>query len=406
MTVTQSVHCPKLMLDVLAAPKPDPIFDVLRRFEADPRPHKVNLGIGIYQTDSGETPVFEAVRQAEFRLLKDQKTKSYLGLAGDEAFARYLTGLALDSSRFGDRLISIQAAGGTGALRLLLELIAKANPAATVWMSDPTWPNHPGIVGQAGLRYKTYPYFDPLSKSVDFEHLIRCLDSLERNDVLLLHACCHNPSGADFTDPQWAKISQICAERGALPLIDVAYQGLGLDLEQDAAGLRIMAAHVPEMMLAISCSKNFGLYRERTGCAVVLAANGVTARNARSILMALGRVSYSMPPDHGAAIVRYILEDASLRNMWRDELDGMRLRMRSLRTRLADYLEARSGSDRFEYLRHHKGMFSLIGASPHQVDDLRERHGVYTIGSGRINVAGLRGDLLEFVAGAFLDVGL
>jgi aromatic-amino-acid transaminase len=297
-----------------------------------------------------------------------------------------------------DRLRAVQAPGGGGALRLLAELIARAERGARVWLSEPTWPNHPAILRQAGLAFTTYPYFDRAAKGVDFAAMTDALGAAGPGDVVLLHGCCHNPTGADLTADQWRAIAALAVDRGFTPFVDMAYQGFGDGLDADAEGVRILAAAVPEMLVAASCSKNFAVYRERVGAAIVLAETPAEAEVAKENLKILARMNWSMPPDHGAAVVRTILEDPALRADWTAELEAMRLRMRDLRASLADQLRARTNSDAYDFVARHRGMFSLLGIDEAQVERIRAEHGIYMVSDSRINVAGLnRGAIAALV---------
>jgi aspartate/tyrosine/aromatic aminotransferase len=377
------------MFETLETPPPDKILALSAAFRADPRPGKLDLGVGVYRDAEGRTGVMRAVKAAETRLLAAQDTKTYLGPAGDEGFGAAMTGLVFGAAAPLDRLRAAQAPGGTGALRLLADLIARARPGATVWLSDPTWPNHAGVMRGAGLKPRTYPYFDAASGAVDFEAMRAALSGAAAGDVVVLHGCCHNPTGANLTADQWREIAALALSRGFVPFVDLAYQGFGDGLEADAEGTRILAAAVPEMLVAASCSKNFAIYRERVGCAMVLSATPAVAAVTLEQMKAAARVLWSMPPDHGAAVVRMVLEDKALRADWEAELEAMRLRMLDLRAALAEALRARTNSGAFDFVARHRGMFSLLGLTPAQVERLRAEHGVYAVGDSRINVAGL-----------------
>ncbi|MFV0473878.1 MAG: aromatic amino acid transaminase [Pikeienuella sp.] len=389
------------------APSPaDPILQLAADFRADPRPGKIDLGVGVYRDDSGETAIPKAVKLAEARLLAAQGTKTYLGLLGDVAFSTAVAGVALGGAAPAERLAMIQTAGGSGALWMLMSLAALARPGAVIWLSTPTWPNHRAVAEAAGQKPRDYAYLDPATRVVDFARMKADLSAAGPGDIVLLHGCCHNPTGANLTLAEWEELTALALARGFTPLVDIAYQGFGDGLEEDAAGLRHMAARVPELLIAVSCSKNFGLYRDRVGAAIALAETPAAARVIEANLKTLMRVSISMPPDHGAAVTRMILTDPELRRIWETELSAMRARMLSLRVALAEALRARTNSDRFDFLAAHRGMFSLIGASPAQVEALRETHGVYVIGDSRMNVAGLNERRIDEVAAAFVAVGI
>jgi aromatic-amino-acid transaminase len=377
------------MLETLQTPPPDRILALSVAFRADPRPHKLDLGVGVYKDEAGETVILRAVKEAERRLLEGQRTKTYVGLAGDEGFNAAMIDLIFGADGPKDRLRAVQAPGGGGAIRMLAELIARAERGARVWLSEPTWPNHPAILRQVGLAFTTYPYFDPVTKGVDFDAMRGALAAAGPGDVVLLHGCCHNPTGADLAPDQWREIAALAVDRGFTPFVDMAYQGFGDGLDADAAGARILAAAVPEMLVGASCSKNFAVYRERVGCAIVLGATPAAADVAKENLKLLARVNFSMPPDHGAAAVRAILADPALAADWRAELEAMRRRMIDLRLGLAESLRARTNSDRFDFVARHRGMFSLLGIDEAQVARLREEHAIYMVADSRINVAGL-----------------
>ncbi|HYE00102.1 MAG TPA: amino acid aminotransferase [Alphaproteobacteria bacterium] len=394
------------MFESLEVAPPDGILAVIAAYRADPRPQKIDLGVGVYRDSAGRTPVLAAVREAERRLFDAQDTKTYVGMAGDVGFNAAMTRLVFAESAPADRIRAVQTPGGSGALRVLAELLRRAKPGATVWVSDPTWPNHEPIVRAAGLQTRSYPYLDRATKTVRVEAMLAALAEAGPNDIVLLHGCCHNPSGADLAPADWDAVAELAVKRGFLPFVDLAYQGFGEGLDADAYGMRRLAAAVPEMVVAVSCSKNFGLYRERVGAAFVLAANPAQADLAQGQLLGVVRANYSMPPDHGAATVRIILEDAALRAQWEAELDGMRDRMLGLRRSLADSLRRRSNGDAFDYIARHRGMFSLLGTSEEQTRRLREEHAVYVVGGGRINIAGLGEADVDRFADALLAVGL
>jgi aspartate/tyrosine/aromatic aminotransferase len=302
------------------------------------------------------------------------------------------------------RIRAAQAPGGSGALRLAAELIKRTRSDATIWLSDPTWPNHVPVMRAAGLQIREYPYFDAASGTVRFADMMSALATAKSGDVVLLPGCCHNPTGANLDEAQWAKIADLVVERGLLPFVDIAYQGFGEGLDADAAGLRLLAEKVPEMVVASSCSKNFAVYRDRVGAAMILAKDSTQADVAMGQMLSAARAMYSMPPDHGAAAVRIVLEDATLRADWEAELEEMRLRMLRLRVQFAEALRRQSNSDRFDFVASHRGMFSRLGLSEAQVERLRAEHGVYMVGDSRINVAGLPEDGMDALAKAIVSV--
>lgn len=393
-----------LMFETLQPAPADKIIALIGLYRADPRPGKIDLGVGVYKDRDGRTPVMRALREAEKRLLQDQDTKTYLGLAGDTGFNTAMVKLAFGPAADMTRIRAAQAPGGSGALRLVAELLKRTRPDATVWLSDPTWPNHPPVMRGAGLTVRDYPYFDAASGAVRFDEMLATLGAAEPGDIVLLHGCCHNPTGANLDIAQWASVTDLVVERGLLPFVDIAYQGFGEGLDADAAGLRLLAGKVPEMVVASSCSKNFAVYRDRVGAAMILAKDGAQADVAMSQMLAAARAMYSMPPDHGAAAVRMVLEDDGLRADWEAELEEMRLRMLRLRVQFADALRRQSNSDRFDFIASHRGMFSRLGLTEAQVERLRAEYGVYMVGDSRINVAGLPEDGMDDLAKAVVSV--
>lgn len=394
------------MLSSLKPTPADPILQIMAEFQADRRPHKIDLGVGVYKDDAGLTVIPQAVKLAEARILQAQDTKSYLGLLGDVGFAGLMSDLVLGDAVSSDRVSAIQTAGGSGALYILMNLVRVANPQVTIWASTPTWSNHHAMAEGLGLKSRSYAYFNPKTRAVDVDRMMEDLKAAGPKDVVLLHGCCHNPTGANLTFADWERLTEMALAQGFTPFIDIAYQGFGDGLDEDAAGLRHMAARVPEMLIATSCSKNFALYRDRTGCAVVVSGSGEAQAVARANLMTLMRITYSMPPDHGAAVVRTILTDPDLRTMWEDELTAMRTRMLSLRQSLSNAMRARTNSDRFDFIAEHRGMFSLIGATPEQVARLRDEFAIYVVGDSRLNIAGLREERMDEIADAFAAVGI
>jgi aspartate aminotransferase len=392
------------MFEALQPAQPDKILALIGAFRADPRAGKIDLGVGVYKDAAGRTPIMQAVRDAEQRLFESQDSKTYLGLAGDVAFNAEVTRLVFGADAETNRIRACQAPGGSGALRIIAELLRRARPEATVWLSDPTWPNHRPLIGGAGLATREYPYFDAASGGVRFEAMVATLRTAKAGDIVLLHGSCHNPTGANLTVAEWAELATLFVDRGLFPFVDIAYQGFGEGLEQDAAGLRLLATKVPEMAVAASCSKNFSVYRDRVGAAMLLGRSAGESEIALGQLMSVSRGLYSMPPDHGAAAVRIVLADAALRANWQAELEAMRQRMLSLRVGLADALRSRSNSSRFDFLARHRGMFSRLGLDPEQVERLRVEHGVYMVGDSRINVAGLPEDRLDLLAAAIVSV--
>ncbi|MDE9449494.1 aspartate/tyrosine/aromatic aminotransferase [Aliiroseovarius sp. Z3] len=388
-------------------PQPkDKIIALMSQFREDPREGKIDLGVGVYKNAQGVTPVMRAVKAAEKVLWDLESTKSYTGLAGDPAYGRALSSLVLGDSVATDRLAMAAQPGGTGAIHQAVELIKMASPDATIWLSAPTWPNHPSIIKHFGMNMAEYRYFDNESRAVDFDGMMEDLKGIKAGDAVLLHGCCHNPTGANLTLPQWKEVAALIVEKGATPLIDIAYQGFGDGLEEDAAGVRLIAQSVPEALIAASCSKNFGIYRERTGLLVGISETAEQADITQQNLTHLNRQNFSFPPDHGARLVTMILEDEGLKADWMAELEEVRSGMLNLREQLAGELRARTGSDRFGFIADHRGMFSRLGATPEQVEALRVDHGIYMVGDSRMNIAGLNEETVPILAKAIAKVGV
>ena len=393
------------MLSNLKPQAPDKILMLVEEFKADTRQGKIDLGVGVYKDPQGVTPVMRAVKQAEQRIWENQTTKAYTGLAGTPEYREAMAGMVLGEVP-AERLASVATVGGTGAIRQGLELARRANPDLTVYVSDPTWPNHLSILKFMGLPFVEYRYFDNDSRGVDFEAMKADIARAGRGDIVLLHGCCHNPTGANLTPEQWQEVVSILEQSGAVPLIDLAYQGFGDGLEADAEATRLVARSLPEVLIAASCSKNFGIYRERTGILMAL-AEGREARDLTQGSMAyLNRQNYSFPPDHGARIVSTILADAALRADWQAELEEVRNTMLGLRSQLASELRELSGSDRFDFIADHRGMFSRLGATPDQVQSLKSESAIYMVGDSRLNIAGLNGHTVPILARAIIEAGI
>ncbi len=393
------------MFETLTPQAPDKILQLIGLFNADPRPGKVDLGVGVYKNAEGVTPVMRAVRAAEKRIWDTETTKTYTQMAGEPAFHAAMAELVLGKDYPKDRLAALQTVGGTGAVRMAFEIGRMANPGTTVWVCDPTWPNHLTILDFMKLPRKGYRYFDAATRSVAFDAMIEDLQAVQKGDLVLLHGCCHNPTGANLTLEQWAAVADLLAQKGAVPMIDLAYQGFGDGLEEDAAGTRLIASRLPEVLIASSCSKNFGIYRERTGCLLVL---GDTATRAvtQNTLGFLNRQTYSFAPDHGARVVTTVLTDPALRKEWEEELEEVRTGMLSLRGQLADELRRLTNSDRFDFLARHRGMFSRLGATPAQVETMRADSAVYMVGDSRMNIAGLNTNSIPVLARAIVKAGV
>jgi len=386
------------MFDALAAPKPDAILALMAAFREDERADKLDLGVGIYKDDAGTTPVMRAIKAAEARLLETQATKSYVSPTGSapfcEAMIRQVFGTTMDTSR----VRAVQSVGGSGALRILADLIRETRPTAKAWVSDPSWPNHVPLLGAAGLEIRRYPYYDAARGAVDIDGMLAALDGAPEGDIVVLHGCCHNPTGADLSMDDWRRVIAVLKSRKLFPLVDLAYQGFGEGLEEDAEAVRLVAAEMDELVVAASCSKNFGLYRERVGAALLVARNADEAARAHARLGSVVRANYSMPPDHGAAATELVLTDEAMNADWKAELESMRVRMVGQREAFAEALRKRSNSDRFDYIARQRGMFSRLPLSTEEIDRLRVEHGVYIVGDGRINIAGLPEDGMDALA--------
>ena len=395
------------MFENLQALPPDPILALTPAFRADPNPDKIDLGAGVYKDERGNTPVMRAVKHAEQQLLASQQSKAYVGPNGAPGFNDAIARLAFGDGLFqslGERRVTLQTPGGCGGLRLAAEFLAKANPSATVWLSDPTWPNHGPLLGAARLRIESYPYYDFDSHTVRFDAMLERLSGAAKGDVVLLHGCCHNPCGGDLTVDQWRQVRDLALEKGFTILIDMAYQGLGDGIEADVAGVRMLAESLPELLLVSSCSKNFGLYRERTGALSVICASGEVARAAASQLAATGRANWSMPPDHGAAVVQTIMEDPALRADWEQELAEVRNRINGLRSDLVAALRDTGLKRDFSFIEGEKGMFSFLGVTPEQAETLVSRYSIYLVKSGRINIAGINQANIGYLARSLAEL--
>ena len=387
------------MLSHLQALPSDPLLGLIQQYSQDPNPNKIDLGVGVYKNENGDTPVLDCVKAAEKQLLEIEASKSYVGPLGNQGFNQQMLALILGESSQSisdERVAVMQTPGGCGALRIAGELISRANrlrseseKASKIWVSDPTWVNHIPLLGDAGVQIQTYPYYDGEKKAIKFDEMLSALSRAETGDIILLHACCHNPSGADLAPDQWQAITQLCQKNGLIPFIDMAYQGFAQGLEQDAFGLRLLAEQLPEAIVAVSCSKNFGLYRERVGLIAIIAPSKAAAEIATSNMMNISRGIYSMPPSHGASLVNIILADKALKAQWGEELDAMRERIQGLRAKVVSEMVGMGYGDYFSFIEKENGMFSFLGVSPEQVNELIHKHSIYLAGSGRINLAGL-----------------
>ena len=385
---------------------PDKILALMGEFRADTRQGKIDLGVGVYKDPTGLTPVMRAVKEAERRIWETETTKAYTALTGEPAYLQALSSMVLADARDDARTAMLSTVGGTGAIRQAFEMARMGNPDLTVHVSDPTWPNHVSMLKFMGVPYVEYRYFDAETRGVDFEGMKADIARAKKGDLVLLHGCCHNPTGANLTLDQWAEIVAILDRTGAVPLVDLAYQGFGDGLEEDAAGTRLIVRSLPDALVAASCSKNFGIYRERTGLLMVQVADAAQKDLAQGALAFLGRQTYSFPPDHGARIVQTILDDAALAADWKAELEEVRLGMLGLRQQLAAELRSLTGSDRFDFIERHRGMFSRLGATPEQVRRIKEDNAIYMVGDSRLNIAGLNRDSVPILARAIVKAGV
>lgn len=395
------------MFENLEAIAPDPILGVLAAFLADDNPQKIDLGVGVYRDEAGDTPILECVRRAEHVLLDTQTTKTYLGPAGvagfNSAMSERLFGADSEALNSG-RVRTIQTPGGTGALRLAADLIRAARPDSTVWASDPTWANHLALFPAAGLNMQAYPYFDAERSRLRFDDMLESLSQREPGDTVLFHACCHNPCGVSPSPEQWVQVADICADRGVLPLVDIAYMGFERGIEDDTLIIRLLAERCPEMIVASSCSKNFAMYRERVGAVSILSQSAAKTEDVVSVLNSLSRKNYSMPPAHGPAVIDIILHSDELSSLWEQEVAGMRERINGLRSDLAQRTRDAGLQRDFSFLEEQTGMFSFLGLSGEQVDRLADEFSIYTVRSSRINLASFNASNLDYFVDALGQV--
>lgn len=395
------------MFEVLPALAPDPILGLSAAFRADTNPKKIDLGVGVYKDEQGNTPIVGAVAQAQTRLLESETSKTYITPQGVQGYIDGMLELLLGKGNpavLANRVAAVQAPGGCGALRILAELLKRCNDNAKVWVSDPTWANHIPLIGNAGLALDTYPYFDKATASIRFDAMLDTLKTIPKGDVVLLHACCHNPTGADLTQDQWRQVAEVAQQQGWLPFIDSAYLGFGDDLETDAFGMRLMVESVPEVIIAASCSKNFGLYRERVGLAVMVTENSAQTPIVQSQIQAIARGIYSMPPSYGGALVDIILHDDALKASWVTEVNDMRNRMRDLRALLVAKMAENGAPKDFSFVNDQKGMFSFLCITPEQVQAVRAEHSVYFVDSSRVNIAGINLNNVDALSKALVSV--
>jgi aspartate aminotransferase len=395
------------MFQSLPALPADPILGLMASYRADSNPKKIDLGIGVYKNEAGDTPVMTAVKKAEGMILDSQTTKSYVGPTGAAGYnaivAELLLGKSLNDS-LGKRRVTVQSPGGCGGLRLAAEFIKSANPDATVWVSNPTWANHVPLLGSAGLKIAEYPYYDYDSHSVKFDEMIECLSKIDNGDIVLLHGCCHNPCGADLNKQQWQQVRDVALKQGFTVFIDLAYQGLGDGLEEDVYGTRLLAESLPELIVVSSCSKNFGLYRERTGAMTLICDSEAATAVATTQIAGAARAMYSMPPDHGAAIVQLILTNDVLRAEWDAELTEMRDRINGLRSQFVKQIQSIGIEQDFSFIEREKGMFSFLGVNVGQVQTLVNDYSIYLVNSSRINVAGINDANIEYLSNSLATV--
>lgn len=386
------------MFETIEQAPPDAILGLNEAFQTDDREGKINLTAGVYKDETGATPILDCVKRGEQQLMADEGTKSYLGIDGLKSYRDYVPQLLfgegheiIESNRFA----TLQTPGGTGALRVAADLINAKLPQASIWVSKPTWANHNSVFSRAGLEVKSYAYLHSNGTSMDADAFLESLAQIPAGDAVCLHACCHNPTGVDPTPEQWEQVAKIVSERDLLPLIDCAYQGFGVGLEEDVQSIRILAQTGREMLICSSYSKNFGLYGERVGAMTLVAGDAEVAKRVLSQAKACIRANYSNPPKHGAAIVAQVLSSPELRKQWEEELAEMRSRIRKMRERFVELLASKAPDHDFSHIAKQNGMFSFSGLTPVQVDQLRNDFGIYIVGSGRINVAGITSANIE-----------
>ncbi|MSR82360.1 MAG: aspartate/tyrosine/aromatic aminotransferase [Candidatus Latescibacteria bacterium] len=395
------------MFDQLTMAPSDPILGLTDAFRKDPNPAKINLGVGVYKDEKGNTPILTSVAKARQQVLATETTKNYLAIDGSPEYNRVVQELLLGAGHpmlGSGRVVTVQAPGGTGALRVAADFLHQHFPAARVWISEPTWANHSQIFRLAGIQVQTYPYFDARTNSLGFEAMCRALDSAPAGDVVLLHGCCHNPTGVDPTTDQWHRLAELLVARHLLPLVDFAYQGLGRGLREDAEGLEALCALLPELLVASSFSKNFGLYNERVGALTLVAPTREAAQQALSHVKICIRANYSNPPAHGAAVITTVLQDTQLRREWEGEVATMRKRIAQMRALFAETLRQKGVERDFSFIERQQGMFSFSGLNKEQVETLRQVHGIYIVGGGRINVAGMTRQNMEPLCSAIAAV--
>ena len=394
------------MLSSLNKQPADRIIGLSALYNADPRKEKIDLGVGVYKDAEGNTPIMRAIKEAENRLWKVESTKTYTAMPGDSGFHNAMADLVLADSVDRDRLSFCATPGGTGAIHHVLELVKFTESNPKIWFSDPTWGNHLTIAKHLNMPVGKYSYFNNDTRAVDFEEMVSDLSKVSNGDIVVLHGCCHNPTGANLNKDQWNIIADLLLEKEAIPFIDIAYQGFGEGIEEDAFGTRLLASKFPEMFIAASCSKNFGIYRERCGIVITVSKNPDISSITQGNLSYVNRQNFSFPPDHGARLVTMVLTDTELRADWISELEQVRIGMLDARTHLAEALRAECNSDRFDFLAHHRGMFSRLGATEEQVNKLRDEFGIYMVFDSRLNIAGVTLDKVNTIAKAVIEVGI
>ena len=397
------------MFENLKLQSEDKIMALMSLYKADERKEKIDLGVGVYKNNKGQTPIMDAVQKASRILNNTQKTKSYVGLSGNLGFIDNISQLVLADAVPKNQIIGAQAPGGTGAFHQLLLLIRSMEKDKRVWISSPSWPNHAAILNHLGIQFNNYNYFDYDTCEVNFSRMMSDLQKISPGDVLLLHGCCHNPTGANLSLENWTELTQFCEKKNILPLIDLAYQGFGDGINDDVKGVQYMACNLPEVCIGISCSKNFGLYRERVGAALMVVSDKKIHKLVEENLKSFNRVTFSFPPDYGASLVEIILggnnsQNKELIHLWEKELNSMRNGMLELRKLLSDSLRRSTNSTRFDFIERHRGMFSLMGLSVDQVARLRTEFGIYMVGDSRINIAGLNRDQIDYFSSSIASV--
>ncbi len=394
------------MFGSLKALPADPILGLLAKYREDTNPQKIDLGVGVYKDEAGHTAILDCVKKAEKYRYDNEDTKVYIGPTGSPLFNDEMSKLIFGNHKvlIENRARTVSTPGGTGALRVAAEFIKSCKAGATIWVSNPTWANHTGLFQAAGLTVKTYPYYDYENKNLDFDGMLAALKEVKADDAVLLHACCHNPSGMDLNQAQWQQVAEIAKNIGFLPVIDMAYQGFGDGLDEDAYGLRLMADSVKEMLVCSSCSKNFGLYRERIGATTIIGASANAADIANSVLLSVVRCIYSMPPAHGAALVETILNSDELRHQWYGELKEMRDRINGNRQLIVDKLKENGVTRDFSFITRQKGMFSFLGITPEQVQQLQDEYSIYMVGSSRMSIAGIANSNVDYLAQSIAKV--